>query len=76
MNAPQLLQVSTTVPAVPLLGAGYGEKEKETRKASPALKAFAGSVGGLMEACTLQPIVRMFWFVEKGIVSFLSSILS
>ncbi len=43
-------------------GAGAGPPsvygaEKKT-KASPALKALAGSVGGLVEALTLQPVVR------------------
>lgn len=33
-----------------------GEHAHEKVKASPALKAFAGSVGGLVEAITLQPV--------------------
>lgn len=37
---------------------GLGEKQEQTRKASPAFKAFAGSIGGLIEACCLQPMVR------------------
>jgi solute carrier family 25 citrate transporter 1 len=33
-----------------------GQHGKERTKASPALKALAGSMGGLVEAVTLQPV--------------------
>jgi len=39
-------------PPIPTIGQHAHEKVK----ASPALKAFAGSVGGLVEAVTLQPV--------------------
>ena len=44
----------------PIVGTAEAEEAQVARKASPALKAFAGSVGGLMEACSLQPIVSFF----------------
>lgn len=34
----------------------HTEKEVTITKASPAIKAMAGSLGGLMEACLLQPV--------------------
>jgi hypothetical protein len=43
-------QASTVLEAPPAVRA------KEKRKASPGFKAFAGSLGGLIEACCLQPI--------------------
>jgi solute carrier family 25 (mitochondrial citrate transporter), member 1 len=58
---PQLLQLPplagrTTRTTVVIVGTRDEEEATVTRKASPALKAMAGSMGGLMEACSLQPI--------------------
>jgi solute carrier family 25 citrate transporter 1 len=44
------VRTRVTIAGPPTLGA------KAERKATPFLKAFAGSIGGLIEACTLQPI--------------------
>jgi len=55
--APQLLQLPPLAGRTnTLVIVGTRDEEEVTRKASPALKAMAGSVGGLMEACSLQPV--------------------
>lgn len=60
--APQLLQLpplagrTTRTTTVVIVGTRDEEEATVTRKASPALKAMAGSAGGLMEACSLQPV--------------------
>lgn len=58
--APQLLKFpslagGTTTTTVVISGK-HTEKEVTITKASPAIKAMAGSLGGLMEACLLQPV--------------------
>lgn len=60
---PQLLQTTAPIAAITVIPRPgipvTSSKEEETttkRHASPALKAAAASAGGLMEACSLQPM--------------------
>lgn len=48
--------MSSQTSAVPAIIVAEREDVKVQRKASPVFQAFAGSVGGLIEACCLQPI--------------------
>lgn len=70
---PALVHTPSSTPHARPRGRPVRQRTVVKRKAPPALKAFAGSIGGLAEALFLQPVVRVnfrpnsdkFWVVIR-----------
>lgn len=65
MSQQQLLRPARTA-ALPVPVFQEEQEAKQKAKAGPIIKAMAGSVGGIVEAHCLQPMVRAYRDATRG----------